>query len=90
MRFEYYPPYIIDNLNEEFKVKMPVKSEALILKKCLNNLYNQINYQERVINKCIKNEKKYKTMIIDKDYTIEVLLKEKKILKKIIADEGVL
>ena len=89
MRFKYNAPFLYDSLNPEFKIEINSRDEGVVLKDMLNSYEGTVNYQGKVIDKCLKNEKKYKTMIIDKDYTIKVLVNEKKILKKIILEDKV-
>lgn len=59
-------------------------THAIVLVEFLNKTCSKLAYQERVIDKCIRNEKRYSNMIEDFEDEISVLNKEKRILKKII------
>lgn len=89
MRFGYDNPYIYDNLDDDFRITVHSDTEGKMLKDLLNNLDNKINYQEKVIDKCLKNERKYNCMIIDKNYTIETLKNEKRIMKKMLVEDSI-
>jgi formyltetrahydrofolate hydrolase len=62
------------------------ETHAMVLVDFLNKVCGKVEYQERVIDKCIKNEKRYSSMIEDYEDDIIVLNKEKDILKKIICE----
>ena len=76
-----------DDDDEHFCFGVYSEIHAITLSELLNDLYGQISYQSRVIDKCIKNEKLYKNIINDQDESISVLNKEKRILKKIIHEK---
>ena len=95
-RFNYikgdFGKYIVqDTEDEKFNINVFTEVHAIVLCDYLNKFHKKIEYQERVIDKCIKNEIKYKSIISDANDSIELLEdevsllnKEKRILKKII------
>ena len=94
MMFKYskadFGKYTVSN-DDGVRVVVFTETSAIVLTELLNKLCKKIEYQDRVIQKCIRNEKKYNAIIEDKDELIDdlsaeitVLNKEKRILKKII------
>ena len=73
----------------EFSFKVYTEIHAITLCEVLKGLYGRITYLDRVISKCIVNEKKYKCIISDKDEDIKCLEDEIKELNKIIRDLSV-
>ena len=63
------------------------ETHAITLCEVLKELYGKIEYQGRVIDKCIRNERLYESMISDRDEMVSVLNKEKRILKKIVREK---
>ena len=73
----------------DFCFTVYTETHAITLCEVLKGLYGKIEYQGRVIDKCLNNEKLYKSIIEDRDAYIGVLDREKRILKKIIHEKDV-
>ncbi len=94
MMFKYteadFGKYTVSN-DDGVRVVVFTETSAIVLTELLNKWCKKMEYQDRVIRKCIRNEKKYKAVIEDNEELLDslnaeitVLNKEKRILKKII------
>ena len=92
--FEYrkgdYGKYEVTN-NCDVMVMVFTETSAIVLSDLLNKYQKKIEYQGRVIDKCIREKKRYESILDDnlllleeKDFLIGQLNKEKRVLKKII------
>lgn len=92
--FEYkkgdYGKYEVTD-NGDITVNVFSETSAIVLSDLLNKYEKKIEYQNRVIDKCLKEKKWYEAVIEDKslllderDGDIACLNKEKRVLKKII------
>ena len=80
--------YVVKNREDaDFNIVVLSDVHSIVLCDLLNKYDKELEYKNKVIDKCIRNDKLYNTMIMDKDYTIEVLKKEKRILKDIIHEK---
>lgn len=80
---KYYT--IIDNINNNIICDGIIfKEDSKNICDLLNKYDKRIEYQKRVIDKCIKQDKKNSCIIEDNDFEINKLKNEKKIYKKII------
>lgn len=75
---------VYDNVNHNFVVSVNTVHDADLLCTLLNELDKRLDYYNRVIDKCIRNEKKYNQMIQDNKIQLDILSQENNILRNII------
>ena len=75
---------VYDNVNHNFVVSVNTVDDANLLCTLLNELDKRLDYYNRVIDKCIRNEKKYNQMIEDNKMQLDILSQENNILRNII------